>query len=189
MEPENVVSIPVLTTPVRGHAARPVVPRPAAITETFALPVQIYTQSDVSKLDREMEGVIAFFEQAAIKGANANAVPQISFLMNALIDENKLNILHKEDRDKLGSFLHTLREKAPVVHTSFATDPKPEFLMKLIMWFRTQAHPYVLFQVGLQPNIAAGCIIRTTNKYFDLSFKRHFEDSKAKLALALREKA
>lgn len=168
----------------RVHTA---MPRPAAIEKTLSLPVQIFTQADVSRLGRETEKLEAFFAQAALQGANAKTVPQVSLQLNALINENKLSILQSDDRKKLQVFLDSLRASAPIVHASFATDPKPEFLMKLVMWFRAEAHPYVLLQVGLQPNIAAGCIFRTTNKYFDFSFKRHFQDSKAKLAVALRE--
>jgi hypothetical protein len=29
--------------------------------------------------------------------------------------------------------------------------------------------------VGVQPTIAAGCIMRTTNKYFDFSLRQDFE--------------
>ena len=54
-------------------------------------------------------------------------------------------------------------------------------------WFRAEAHPYVLLKVGLQPNIAAGCVIRTSNKYFDLSFRNQFSRSKDKLSIALNQ--
>ncbi len=185
MVPEN-GPVTVVEPPKPASTAAP---RPAAIKSTLSLPVQIFTHADVSRLGRETEKIEAFFDQAALQGANTKTMPQVSLQLNALINENKLNILQGDDRFKLQTFLNSLREKAPIVHASFATDPKPEFLMKLIMWFRTEAHPYVLLQVGLQPNIAAGCIFRTTNKYFDFSFKRHFQDSKAKLAIALQEGA
>jgi F0F1-type ATP synthase delta subunit len=152
----------------------------------LALPVQILTPGDISRLSRETEDIENFFAQAAVKGATTKTVPQSSQQLTALINDNSLNILHKEDRVRLHTFLESVRAQAPIVHVSFATDPKPDFLMKLVVWFRSNAHPYVLLQVGLQPNIAAGCVLRTRNKYFDLSFKQHFQESKAKLAAALR---
>jgi hypothetical protein len=39
--------------------------------------------------------------------------------------------------------------------------------------------------VGLQPELAAGCTLRTTNKYYDFSFRKRFERSKQKLLEAL----
>jgi len=152
----------------------------------LVLPLQILTAGDISRLARELESLEAFFEGAALKGAEVKAVPEASLQLSALNNENQLNLLHSEDRLRLLNFLSVVRAKAPLVHVSFASDPKTDFLMKLVSWFRSNAHPYVLLQVGLQPNIAAGCIVRTTNKYFDLSFKQHFAKSKAKLAAALR---
>ncbi len=161
---------------------------PAATTVKpigLILPLQILTTGDVSRLTRELQGMEQFFAEAAIKGTTAKSVPQASLQLAILVKDNDLNLLHGADRLKLKEFLELVVHKAPIVHLSFATDPKPEFLMKLLNWFRTNADPFVLMQVGLQPNIAAGCVLRTTNKYFDLSFKQHFLQSKAKLAVAL----
>lgn len=151
----------------------------------LVLPVQILTPGDISRLIRELQDLEEFFEEASIKGANLKTVPQSTQQMTTFVKENNLNLLHEADRAALKKYLAIIKTKAPVVHLSFATDPKPDFLMKLALWFRTNADPYVLIQVGLQPNIAAGCVLRTTNKYFDLSFKQHFLESKAKLAIAL----
>lgn len=186
MEPNTpVATAPVAASP--GQLATPVVPRPSVMQETLVLPIQIYSHADVARLSREAQDLDTFFTQAAIKGASTKSVPQASLQLISLIDDNKLNLLRKEDRNRLIQFMNMLRDKAPVVHASFATDPKPDFLMKITSWYRREAHPYVLLQVGLQPNIAAGCVFRTTNKYFDFSFKRHFQDSKMKLAAALKE--
>ena len=152
----------------------------------MVLPVQILTQADVSRLNRELDAIETFFSEAAIKGATTKSVPQTSQLLTVLCNENSLNLLKVEDRRSATAFLQMLRAKAPIVHASFATDPKPDFLMKLMIWFRKEAHPYVLFKVGLQPSIAAGCVLRTDNKYYDLSFKEHFRKSKEKLPAALR---
>ena len=152
----------------------------------LSLPLQILTQADISRLNREIETVRDFFAQAAIGGTTAKNVPQISQQLTAVINENHLNLLQLEDRSRIEFFLKAVRSKAPIVHVSFASDPKPDFLMKIAAWMRREAHPYVLLHVGLQPSIAAGCVIRTTNKYFDFSFKRHFDESKAKLAPTLK---
>lgn len=163
------------------------VPHMPQVTATLSLPIQIVTQTDVSRLCREVEALNEFFTQAAIKGAQAKTVPSSSQSLNTLISDNGLNMLKQEDRNSLKFFLDNIRNKAPVVSASFATDPKADFLMKLAAWFRTEAHPYVLLKVGLQPNIAAGCVIRTSNKYFDFSFRNQFSLSKEKLSAALNK--
>lgn len=146
------------------------------------LPIQVLTVYDVARLVREAEKLEEFFTRGAVTGAKAKDVPQLSRQMELLVENNQLNVLHKEDRASLVYFLNELRSNAPVVHLSFATEPKPEFLSKLMNWFRVEAHPHILFKIGLRPAIAAGCIVRTNNKYFDFSFKQRFSDSKGKLA-------
>jgi F0F1-type ATP synthase delta subunit len=152
----------------------------------FVLPLQVLTMADVSRLNREIAAIQEFFSEAQIKGATTKSVPQTSQTLTAFCKANVLNLLNEQDRQNAALFFDMLRSKAPVVHASFATDPRPDFLMKLMTWFRREAHPYVLFKVGLQPSIGAGCMIRTDNKYYDFSFKEHFKKSKEKLPAALR---
>jgi F0F1-type ATP synthase delta subunit len=47
-----------------------------------------------------------------------------------------------------------------------------------VTWLRANIHPQALVQVGLQPNIAAGCVVRTANKQFDLSLRQSFAKHK-----------
>lgn len=152
----------------------------------LVLPLQVLTMADVNRLKRELDAVEDFFSEAAIKGATTKSVPQTSQSLAAFCKLNAINLLKEQERQTATEFFTMLRKTAPVVHASFATDPKPDFLMKLITWFRREAHPYVIFKVGLQPSIGAGCVLRTDNKYYDFSFKEHFKKSKAKLPSALR---
>lgn len=151
------------------------------------LPLKVLTLADVSRLSREIQGMIDFFAEAALNGATTKTIPQASQQLIALVNENKLNLLSEEDRVAMQHFIVSLQKNAPVIHLSFAVDPKPDLLMKLMGWFRHEVHPLVVFKVGIQPTIAAGCIIRTANKYYDMSFKQHFKNSKMKLATAMGE--
>jgi hypothetical protein len=72
---------------------------------------------------------------------------------------------------------------------SFATDPSSAFTAKIVTWLRASIAPNVLLEVGLQPTIAAGCIVRTTNKIFDLSLRQHFADAESVLLEALEHEA
>jgi hypothetical protein len=68
---------------------------------------------------------------------------------------------------------------------SFASDPSAVFTVKIVIWLRTNIHPYLLLQVGLEPRIAAGCIVRTPNKQYDFSLRRHFTDQREQLINAI----
>jgi F0F1-type ATP synthase delta subunit len=60
-----------------------------------------------------------------------------------------------------------------LLHISFAAEPSTQALEKILVWFRANIHPQALLQVGLQPTIAAGCVLRTPNKVFDMSLRNH----------------
>jgi F0F1-type ATP synthase delta subunit len=88
-----------------------------------------------------------------------------------MVAANKLNLLVETDREKLVSFLSDVREKAPEIHMSFSTEPSTSFIQKLAGYMRENIHPQLLIQVGLQPTIGAGFMMRTTNKYYDFSLR------------------
>jgi hypothetical protein len=71
------------------------------------------------------------------------------------------------------------------MHMSFSSEPSQLFLVKLVTWLRQEINPYTLVTVGLQPNIGAGCILRSLNKYFDLSLRQSLVEHKSKLAALL----
>jgi hypothetical protein len=117
------------------------------------------------------------------------ALPRVSRLLDALATDNHLNLLQPGDRKQLADFLKHTEKSAPVVHISFATDPSSAFTAKIVTWLRASIAPDVLLEVGLQPTIAAGAILRTTNKVFDLSLRERFSDSDAVLLEALEKEA
>ena len=148
-------------------------------TEILTLPAHVITKIDVGRLLREVEALDNFLTQAAIRQPGTNVkLPRTSRIMDEVIQENKLNVLHEDDRQRLVSFLMTVRKKAPVLHMSFSADPSPLFTQRLITWLRAEIHPLVLLQVGLQPGIGAGCMVRSTNKAFDFSLKQRFKEKR-----------
>lgn len=178
--------------PQQVVAVSPPAPVAAAPTQPqgLVLPLNIVSHSDVGRCLREVEAIEDFFHQAALRGGSKDQpVPTQSQTLENMVVANQLNLVHAEDRQKLLLFLRTVKEKAPVVHMSFPTDPNGEFMMRVIEWFRREIHPLVVIHVGLQPALAAGCTVRTTNKVFDFSFRKRFEKSKVKLLAALEANA
>src|SRR5258708_21999925 len=106
-------------------------------------------------------------------------------MLDELASGNGLNLLDEATRKYLVVFLEDITAHAPVIHISFAADPSSAFLQKLVLWFRQNIHPSILIRVGLQPNIAAGCVLRTTNKYFDLSLRKTLLQHQAELVTAI----
>lgn len=139
------------------------------------LPAAVATPGDVNRLTRELTVIDDSLLQLGLRaGGTTVKMPKTSRLMDHVIELNKLNLLKPADRRILKQYLTAVQTKAPVLHISFSADPAPDFIEKLMTWMRRELHPQVLLTVGLQPGIGAGCVIRTTNKYFDLSLRQTF---------------
>jgi hypothetical protein len=143
--------------------------------EMVGLPMQAASPVDVGRLLRELERIDDALNQVALRKDDKEVkMPHTSLLMDQMIQLNKLNLLETGDRQRLAAFLALVKEKAPVLHMSFSADPSPAFVAKLMAWLRGEIHPLTLMTIGLQPNLGAGCIVRSTNKYFDLSLRQDF---------------
>lgn len=139
------------------------------------LPTALSTQSDLSRTIGELEALDNFLREGSIRQPGSPMqLPKTSKVFEELVNGSKLNMLQPSDREYLQKSLLWMREHAPVIHISFSSDPSALFLEKLTTWLRHNISPFVLVQVGLHPNIGAGCVVRTTNKYFDFSLRQRF---------------
>lgn len=159
-----------------------------ASAQTVLLPSVISTPSDVRRLRRELEELDEFMHQAGLRqGGKAVKLPVTSRLLDELASIEKSNLIHKTDRDRLIKYLSLLIEKAPVLHMSFASEPSAAFMAKLVTWLRQNIHPQVLVRIGLQPSVAAGCVLRTANKEYDFSLRQSLLNKKDILIAELRK--
>jgi len=146
------------------------------------LPLAVVSQVDIARLIRELNSLEDFFTSAQLRPAGGSmAPPRLTRTLDGLARTNQLNLLDKPQRLKLATALDQLLKTAPLVHISFASEPAPRFLNEILNWFRTNVHPQTLLQVGLQPTIAAGCVVRTANKVFDLSLRTYLRQQEAYL--------
>jgi F0F1-type ATP synthase delta subunit len=151
--------------------------------KVLALPISVVGRVDLGRLIREVELLDEFLHQAAIREPGTSLkLPRTSRLMDEVIQLNQINVLVEPERQRLAEFLLQVRKHAPVLHISFSADPSPLFTQKLVTWLRREIHPFVLLQIGLQPNIGAGCVVRTTNQYFDFSLRQNFIEKRGLLA-------
>lgn len=145
--------------------------------KVLKLPSDLIGSADLSALLREMNALEDFFVGAKVRQAGSvqQQPPRITRTLDSLCRANQYNLLDEKHRRELNDQLTQIRQKAPQVHISFAAEPSPKALERILAWFRASVHPQLLLQVGLQPNIAAGCVIRTPNKFFDLSLRAYLE--------------
>lgn len=159
-----------------------------ASSKPILLPTSVVSPGDVKRLRREIETIEDFLHQAGLRvGGTAVKLPPASRVLQDMAEGAELNLLQAVDRRQLSSYMSSLLDTAPLLHMSFASTPSPAFLGKLLTWLRANIHPQVLVTVGVQPSIAAGCIVRTANKQFDLSLRQSFNDQKVTLIDSLRQ--
>lgn len=157
-------------------------------SDTVMLPTVVVSPADMVRLIRELTVLDDFLRQAALrKGGTAVKPPSTSRNLEAIVKVYNVNLLQAADRAALLKQLDHLRLTVPQLHISFAADPSAVFVDKIITWLRQNIHPQVLVQIGLQPSIAAGCVVRTTNKQFDFSLRRHLADNRALLLQKIKE--
>jgi F0F1-type ATP synthase delta subunit len=151
----------------------------------FSLPLSVVSPVDLGRLIRELEALDNDLNQAVISFPdNEPKMPLLSRLLDEAIAVNKIVPQVADDRKRLIAYLWDMKAKAPVLHVSFSADPSPSFTQKLLVWLRQNINKDVLVTIGLQPSIGAGCIVRTNNKFFDLSLRK---DMLSKRGLLLSE--
>lgn len=151
--------------------------------EDLTLPVLVFGVSELRRLLRELSALENYLTQANLRQpGKSQSLPKASRVLDNLAGQNQLNLLHAEDRQTLLEFLRHIETQAPVLHFSFASDPSSAFMAKLVTWLRRNIHPNALVSLGLQPSIAAGCIVRTKNKSFDFSLRSQLGENYQYLA-------
>lgn len=140
--------------------------------EPLKLPPSVVGQVDVIRLSRELAALNDFFVGAQAREAGTPVqTPQTSRALELLAKENDISLLDEKSRDRLLDQLQEIGKNAPSFHISFAVEASPKTLERILVWLRENIHPQLLLQVGLQPAIAGGCILRTTNRILDLSLR------------------
>ncbi len=155
----------------------------------FVLPELVVGVADVMRMRRELDALQEFLHQAALRHTSETELkmPKTSRMLDNLTAANQLNLLNREHYEATINHLDFILKESPQIHIAFSTDPSSAFVVKIVEWLRLNIHPLLLVQIGLQPNLAAGCIVRTTNKHFDMSLKHHFEAARPALITKLEE--
>lgn len=144
----------------------------------FVLPALILGPADVNRALVELQAVEEQLSQARLANPDEVAQPQTSRTLDDLAQANKADFLSPDDINHLKAFLQSIQQHAPVLHISFAAEPSAAFTAKIVEWLRSNVSKYALVQVGLQPSIAAGCVLRSTNKVFDMSLRQSLQRAK-----------
>lgn len=154
------------------------------------LPLTLVSQSDINRMLREITTLDDYFISARAHRQNANSLlPHMTSMLTGLASDNKYNLAEEPQRNELKTKLQNVLKTAPVLHISFATDPEPRVIETILGWLRANIYSHALLAVGLAPSIAAGCILRTPNKIFDMSLQSHLKSQEKYLVELIKESA
>lgn len=154
----------------------------------FSLGKNILTDVDLARVLRELRQVDDYFHQSELRTkGKPSKILKTSRIIEDIAIENNLSILESKHRKLLIKQLELINEHAPIVHFSFPTEPSRQALANLSRWLRQSINHYALVQVGLEPQIGIGCVVRTDNKIFDCSLKNRLKEKKSVLKDSLRQ--
>lgn len=154
----------------------------------FILTDDIITNLDVGRILRELEKLDDNLHQAKLREENdTQSPPKTTEMLNGLAEANKLSLSNSSERKQLIDELKELKTKGKKIHISFAIEPSPQVIRKITLWLRENIQKNLMLEVGIQPTISVGCVVRTTNKVFDLSLRNRFRNSKDMLSGSLEK--
>jgi len=151
-------------------------------TEAIHLPTGIVSTGDARRLRRDLAALEETLQAIRLRtNAPSAKLPRLSRSLEEFASTNRLNFLLPDDRHHAAVYMDTVIKKAPVLHISFASEATRKFTTELIQWLRVNFDSEMLIEIGLEPNIAAGSMVRTANKVFDFSLMKHLEGQRAML--------
>lgn len=140
----------------------------------YRLPSTLVARVDISRIVRELEFIDGDLAAQKIRSEQTGEpmhMPNTSQNLTDFVTVNQLDLQNDQIRRDTKKALQNIKDHAPVVHLTFASDADAESIQKIVDWLRANAHPYSLVTVGLQPSLIGGVYIRTPNHVHDLSIR------------------
>ncbi|HEX5456486.1 MAG TPA: F0F1 ATP synthase subunit delta [Candidatus Saccharimonadales bacterium] len=158
------------------------------MSDKFKLTPDIITPLDLGRVIREAEKLDDYLLQAGLRDQKTvDSLPKVTRMLEEVSEVNGLNLLDETHRKHLIGNLRAVRTSARKIHVSFAVEPSPAVMKKMVAWFRQNVEEDLIIEIGIQPTISVGCVVRTTNKIFDMSLRHRFSDSKGLLSELLEK--
>jgi ATP synthase delta (OSCP) subunit. len=153
-------------------------------TAQFILPSALITKADLARLVREIEDLDNEFEaqkarnQTEGKPHEGYHMPAISEGLHEFVELNKIDLLDDNVRRELRRRVKRIKDKAPVLHMTFAVEADLPALRQLVEYIRKEFHPQALIEVGLQPSLVGGVYMRTPNRAYDFSIRAKLAENR-----------
>ena len=151
-------------------------------TSAYVLPPALITRTDLSRLVREVEDLDNELGGQKARnhatGQQGYRMPAISQGLGDFTELNKIDLTDDQARMELRRQLKRIKEKAPVIHLTFAVEADLPTLRQLAEYVRKEFHPQALLQTGLQPALVGGVYMRTPNRAYDFSIRAKLAENR-----------
>lgn len=149
------------------------------VEKKFILIPEVVSSMDIGRLVHETEKLDEFLYQTHLRSPGSSmAMPKTTSTLEKLAEANGMSLTDATHRKHLIGNLLALRTNGKKVHISFAVEPPSSVVQKILAWMRQNIDGNLIMEIGVQPTVSVGCIVRTTNKVFDMSLRNRFRDSK-----------
>lgn len=138
------------------------------------LPLSVIGYADLRRISRSLESYDS--RSLGTKAGNQARQPLSDAALEELAQLNGVSLNDSRQCRSLKSAIDGIADKLPQINISFAVEPSAKVNQVILAWLRKNIHPLLLMNIGLQPGIAAGCVIRTPNKIFDLSLRAYVQN-------------
>jgi F0F1-type ATP synthase delta subunit len=156
----------------------------------YKLPVTIATRTQLVNVYENLKSVLEKGIQNNIRaneGVDFEDLPEVSSALAEIIKENNIKV-DNQSLKELEAWMGDLKHTAPVVRFTFASDPENEVVARIVKWLRDESGKEVLVRIGVQPTIAAGCIVHTPSHQYDFSLRNHLLENVPLFTKILNEK-
>lgn len=161
------------------------------VTNSLVLPSALISRADLARLVREIEDLDNELEAQKARnratGDTGYKLPTISRTLSDFVEQNKVNIADDQSRMLLKEQMKAMKDKAPIVHMTFAVEADPASLQQLVAYMRKEIHPQALLVVGLQPSLVGGAYVRTPNHVHDFSLRAQLAKKRGIILQELEE--
>lgn len=151
-------------------------------TSQYVLPPALITRTDLSRLVREVEDLDNELGGQKARnhatGKQGYHLPSVSQGLSDFIELNNVDLTNDQARMELRRQLKRIKDKAPVIHLTFAMEADLPTLRQLARYIRKEFHPQALLQTGLQPALVGGVYMRTPNRAYDFSIRAKLAENR-----------
>lgn len=152
---------------------------------TARLPLDLYSPEQLSAVIIELREYSSALRDMQVRAKMAKSEitpPHTSALLLGVIHSTEANATDMTAIEKLLHQLEAIRDKAPTAHIMMAALPNRDLKRKLIEWFRTQIHPYMLLTFATRTDIGGGIIMQAGSHIYDYSFRQQLLNNKHRIS-------